>query len=303
MTSLGRRLSNGLARALRFVRRTFFPGVDTRGSAAAQLYHRWVGAAARLDVVDDVQGHRMHLDSRDSLRLSVARLYEPVATTLFETEVRAGQTVLDLGANIGYFTLILARRVGPEGRVIAFEPDPTNFALLERNVAANGYANVSPVRRAVWSLTTPLHLFLSDDNRGDHRAYDTAEGRRSVTIDAVRVDDYFGEDPPRIDWIKMDVQGSELHALRGMRRVLENSPTVTIVTEFWPAAIARSGAGSPADFLRELVRLGFSFQTVDEKALKLVPTTAERLLAENTIDNGGSADVVCRRTGSLPSFD
>lgn len=295
MTSIKRRLANTVARTLRRVRRTLFPHYDTRRSSAARLYHRWASAAARLDYVDDVQGHRMHLDSRDSLRLSVARMYEPVVTELFRREVRPGQTALDLGANIGYFTLILAGRVGPSGRVVAFEPDPTNFSLLERNVAANGYTNAQLVRRAVWSRTGPLTLFLNEENRGDHRAYDTAEGRASVQIEAVTVDDNFGGDPPSVDWIKMDVQGSELHALRGMQRVLERSPTLTIVTEFWPSALARSGAGAPADLLHELSRLGFTFEIVDEASGRLEVTTIERLLATHTVENGESADLVCRR--------
>lgn len=294
MPPLSRRFTNATARALRVVRRTLFPGFDTRRSAIARLYHRWASSAARLDYVDDVQGHRMHLDVRDSLRLSVARMYEPVVTRLFESQVLPGQTVLDLGANIGYFTLILARRVGSHGRVHAFEPDPTNFSLLERNVALNGYTNVSLVRRAVWSRTGPLQLFLSEENRGDHRVFDSGDARATVTIDAVRVDDFFGGDPPSVDWIKMDIQGSEPHAIRGMARLLERSPRVTLVTEFWPAAIARSGA-SPAEFLGDLSKLGFAFERVDERLGRLVPTDGAHLLSECTPENGESADLVCRR--------
>ena len=295
MTALTRRLTNSIARTLRAARRSLLPGLDTRQHALTRAYQRWVTSAARLDYVEDVVGHKMFLDEKDSLRLSVARVFEPVVTRLFEREVRDGQTVLDIGANIGYFTLLLARQVGPTGRVFAFEPDPTNFGLLQRNVAANGYSNVSFVQRAVWSATGPLRLYLSDENKGDHRVYDSDDGRAALTIEAVRLDDYFASLPDlRVDVVKMDVQGSEAHALSGMRGLLGRRREATLVTEFWPAGLHRAGS-SARGYLEALSDLGFRPYLVDERADRLLPADPERLLAEYTIDNDGSADLACRR--------
>ena len=79
-----------------------------------------------------VQGHKMFLDSEDSLNLSINGIYEENETALIKKEIEQGNIVLDIGANIGYYTLIVAKLVGKNGKVFAFEPDPTNFALLKK---------------------------------------------------------------------------------------------------------------------------------------------------------------------------
>jgi tRNA G37 N-methylase Trm5 len=91
----------------------------------------------------DVDGHFFYLDPHDSLGLSVMGSFEPAETELMRQRVRPGATVLDIGANIGYFTLLMARCVGPSGHVYAFEPEPKNFELLQHNVRRNNYANVT----------------------------------------------------------------------------------------------------------------------------------------------------------------
>ena len=100
-------------------------------------------------------------------------------TTFLKAHVGPGQTAIDLGANIGYFTLLLAQLVGQDGQVVAFEPDPENFQLLERNVRANGYTNVAVRREAVADYSGRAPLFLSDVNPGDHGLAD-ADNRRDT---------------------------------------------------------------------------------------------------------------------------
>ncbi len=101
----------------------------------------------------EVQGQKMFLDKKDVLGLSINGVYEPLETKLVRKEVKKSDVVLDIGANIGYYTLILAKLVGKKGRVFAFEPDPTNFALLKKNISINGYKNVILVPKAVAGKT------------------------------------------------------------------------------------------------------------------------------------------------------
>src|ERR1700674_193031 len=95
-----------------------------------------------------IQGHTMFLDRNDSLQLYATGIYEPIETEIVKREVRSGEVVLDIGAHIGYYTLLFARLVGESGRVFAFEPDPANFAILSSNVAVNAYENVTLIRSA-----------------------------------------------------------------------------------------------------------------------------------------------------------
>ena len=120
----------------------------------------------------------MFLDSVDSLRLSFNGVYEPCETEFVMNEIKKGDVVLDIGANIGYYTLIFARLVGEEGKVFAFEPDPENFALLKKNVEINGYHNVVLVQKAISNKTGKIRLFKFDDFKAGHRIHDSHDSRK-----------------------------------------------------------------------------------------------------------------------------
>jgi len=212
--------------------------------------------------VVDVHGHFLEVDQHDFLGLTINRSYEPDVTAFLKENVAAGQTAIDLGANIGYFTLLFAQLVGKDGQVVAFEPDPQNCQLLEKNVRANGYTNVTVRREAVADYSGRAPLFLSDVNPGDHSLTDVDSKRDTADVDVVTLDSALAQLRGRVHWIKMDIQGAELAALRGMRSLLESCPALTIVTEFCPRALARFGE-DPADLLSLLTQSGFEMRELD----------------------------------------
>ncbi len=167
---------------------------------------------------------------------------------LIAREVKAGMTAVDVGANIGLHTLGLARRVGPAGRVHALEPEPRNFRLLARAVEAARLGNVRLHAAAAAERTGTLSLYISDANLGDHRAYPDGEHRRTVTVPTVTLDDVLAEEP-RVDFMKIDVQGFEVHALRGMDRTLGRSPEIGVLCEVCPELL-RSAGGGPEELFR-----------------------------------------------------
>ena len=226
----------------------------------AHPLHRRFLAAIRPEATT-VMGHKMYLDAADSLLLSMRGVYEPEETKLVQRLVHPGDIVIDIGANIGYYTLQFAKLVRSAGKVIAFEPDPENFELLRRNVEINGY-NITLERRAVSNRSGRVQLYRSPLNTADHRIFDSRDGRLSVEVDAVRLDDYLG-DLDRVNFIKMDIQGAEGVALDGMIALLERSPGVKILSEFWPEGIAACGT-SPDWYLHTLTRLGFKLFDVNE---------------------------------------
>ena len=123
------------------------------------------GTTVVKDVEVMVEGHKMFLDSVDTFHLCTNGYHEPIETDLIKKHVKRGDVVLDLGANIGYFTLILPRLVGEEGKVFAFEPDPENFALLKKNVEINSYQNVVLVQKAVSNRNGKATLYLYEEHK------------------------------------------------------------------------------------------------------------------------------------------
>lgn len=242
------------------------------------------------DVV--VDEHTMFLDDKDSMSLRANGVFEAQETELIKRKVEPGDVVLDLGANIGYYTLILARLVGPEGKVYAFEPDPTNFALLEKNLRANGYENVELVQKAVSNKNKKLRLYLSEENRGDHRLYDSHDGRAFVEVESVRLDDYFQGYGGRVDFIKMDIQGSEGGALLGMTDLLQNHRDVKILSEFWPVGLKRFGI-DPLYYLQLLQQHGFTVYDLQSGGEKMEPVMAEELLKIYTPEKENFTNLWC----------
>jgi len=243
----------------------------------------------------EVRGHMMFLDSKDSLNLSIYGVHEPLETELVKEEIEKGDIVLDIGAHIGYYTLIFANLIGEDGKVFAFEPDPTNFDLLRKNVKINGYKNVILVQKAISHKTEKLKLYLSDDDSGGHAIYNPCDGRRqSIEIEAIRLDDYFQDYEGKIDFIKMDIEGAEEGALRGMSNLLRKNKNAKILTEFWPIALKRYGI-DPEEYLKLLIEQGFTLYSINLQEKKIKPANICELSETYTPEKENQTSLLCIR--------
>ena len=150
-----------------------------------------------------------------------------------------GAVVVDVGANIGIYSQFLSRCVGPTGQVHSFEPSLDNFSRL--SAATRHLANVRLTRAMVGEATGEWKLYVSDKLNVDHRAYQAdGDSRRAIPTSMVALDDYF-RPAQRVDLIKMDIQGYELHALRGAQRVLRENRDIKLLLELWPAGLQQAG--------------------------------------------------------------
>jgi FkbM family methyltransferase len=165
--------------------------------------------------------------------------------------VRSASNVLDIGANIGFYTLLLSDLIGPKGHVHAFEPDATNFKRLSAMTAHRH--NVTLVPKAVCDRSGELIIYTSPKLNVDHRTYKVENYKEAVPIDGVSIDEYIGG-RFLVDFIKMDIQGYELHALRGMERTILANPDMVILSEFWPYGfrLCGSSASLAYDYIRSL---------------------------------------------------
>ena len=259
---------------------------------------RWLRSAIRKRMrreFVEVMGHTLYLDPNDALDLSISTLYEPELTALIQRETKPGGVAVDIGANIGYYTLILAKCVGPGGRVFAFEPDPVNFAVLRKNIETNGYKNVVALNKALSDQTASARLFLAPDNLADHRIVDPGDGRQSIPIETLVLDEFLADASVEIDIIKMDIQGAEYRALCGMRSVLTRSKKVTLFSEFWPYGLFKAGEAHPEAFIRLLRELGFTIYDVCSPESPIAQDRIDALLEKCRLNNPRHLDLMCKR--------
>jgi FkbM family methyltransferase len=151
--------------------------------------------------------------------------YEPERQLEFARLVREGDVVLDIGANVGFYTLLAARMVGPSGRVLAFEPLPDNLPVLRRHLAVNGLTNVDVIPAAVASRSGSRRF-----NTGEYPATGQLSELGGIEVDVVSLDDLRAAGRlSRVDLMKIDVEGAELEVLEGARAVLEEFRPVVIM--------------------------------------------------------------------------
>lgn len=285
-------------------------GSDLRFKAIPFLVTTYRGLYARLRPKETItiafRGHLLQLDLTDVVvarSLVTSGEWEQYETLIFSKTVEEGMVVVDIGANIGHYTLEAARRVGKTGKVFAFEPEPHNFSLLCRNIEANGYQNVVPVQMALSNRTGAARLTLSPDNLGGHHFENSIQNGKAVTVGVTTLDEYLRHECRRIDVIKMDAEGAEMGILEGMKGILAANPDLILFTEFYPEAMRASGH-EPEDFLTTLMESGFSVGILDQSRARIEPlpevplSNFIRALLEN--ERGKSCvDLLCVRGKGL----
>lgn len=255
-----------------------------------------------------VDGCKMYLshDGGPSVSFAMALLsgkYEQGTKQLLERLIQKGATVIDVGAHVGYYALLFARWVGPEGRVIAFEPAPDNYALLRKNIELNGCANIVCIPKAVSDRSGTVQLFISSQGNDRHSIFENPRSivrESSREVSAVSLDQFLaGEGWPRVDLVKMDVEGAEPFALEGMRELLHRSADLKLIVEFAPEAL-RTGGNDPGRFLERLLELGLNVDPigqVDDLRLKRPSDVSSFVQRAEKL---GMINLLCQRKASVP---
>lgn len=171
--------------------------------------------------------------------LSSGLYYEGETVAALEQSLKAGDTFIDVGAHVGYFSVIGAALVGPGGVVMAFEPNADNYRALKENLKLNGFANVRPMFAAVGARDGQGEIYLNADNDGGHALWDAGKHPANVRSKArpVKLDvqlmalDNWIEPGARVGAIKIDTEGAEMEVLKGARRLLNWFPQATVIAE------------------------------------------------------------------------
>lgn len=222
--------------------------------------------------------------------------YEVGTKRLFESILRPGMIVADAGANIGYYTVLASRLVGRTGRVFAFECDPLNLKVLKQNVDRNQCENVLILSSAV-SSEDGTRLFFS--NREDPTQSSLHPSSRAliepVVVETVKLDSFFARlDWPRVDLVKLDIEGAELAALRGMRGLLSRNPDLNLIVEYAPTLLRAAGV-KPDNLLDYLWGLGYAIRVINDDASLTPIGVLTRLFRLQ----GGNVNFFCTRRDPL----
>jgi FkbM family methyltransferase len=232
-----------------------------------------------------LQGYRMSIDW-NRFRSFVYGTWEPDVVNAVVSTVKAGATVIDIGAHIGYYTLLLAKCVGPAGRVISFEPLPVNLTLLRQNVQLNDLQHVQVKAQAVFSRNEELTITVPDHapNSGEASVL-PVEGAKQFRVPATTLDSFCSGTGCRPDFLKMDVEGAEYDVLLGAKETIAQSrPKMLIELHHFDGNLARH----PVPEL--LVSWDYEIQWIDRSHMTshilALPKTSSSLDSANTIHQG-----------------
>jgi FkbM family methyltransferase len=228
----------------------------------AERADRFVGPPPGIHRVE-LLGCVMELDTREYLqKRAYYHCYEARELAFLERWLRAGDRMIDIGANVGVFTLVGARLVGADGRVDAFEPVPATHDRLLRNIALNGYQCVHPQRAAVTDHSGAVSLGIPEERLVGYSTADFSIGQTLEAVDApaVTLDGYIDDDRP-VRLLKIDAEGSEQDILTGARRVLEEMPPAAVLLELNHAMLTAHGS-STAEVMSTLAAAGYELHTL-----------------------------------------
>jgi len=213
-----------------------------------------------------------------SRRIREEGIWEPYETSLVLGALQPGDVFLDVGANIGYFPVIAASRVGRHGKILAFEPDPDNYRLLSRNLELNDCREVVTAFEAgLADENAAGQLFLSEDNAGDHQIFATHGARRSLPVALYNGSDFLRERLHRLDLVKVDVQGAEYAVMAGLLPLLRELPSLPrIILELTPLSLRQAGSSGRA-LLELLATLDQPSWIIDHIEHRLAPCSYAEL--------------------------
>jgi len=224
------------------------------GYRLARMARSFVPESQRQGIFQTPDGLRLNLDLRTYPDINMAvGLYELDTYRLIRRLLKPGSWFVDVGANLGYFTLLAAKWVGPGGKVDAFEPDPINFQRLQSHLRANqleSRVNVHELAASSQAGEVQMtHPQAAGTNHGMASMYKSLVGEgETYSVSTVRLDDYLQGAP---NLIKIDVEGAELQVIEGLEKLLRVPDPPALIIEHNPTSCAAAGY-RPSDLFRKL---------------------------------------------------
>lgn len=215
-----------------------------------------------------VEDFEMFVDIRDmgdvGTSLRKKHTYHPQMTKVIREVIKPGMSCVDIGANIGYFTIIMSRLVGPTGFIYAYEPDETNFGLLQRNLDINNSRNVLPRMLGISNFYGEVDFYVDKINFGGHSLVRKGKIYATKSIPVATLDSLLKV--KKVNLVKIDVEGTEPEVLEGMDSILDANPNIILIIEYLPNM-------NSTEHLEKLVSRGLKFWHINEFQRATLPIT------------------------------
>lgn len=260
---------------------------------------------------------RFYTCNEDPLRYRMqllTRIYEADTVELVRKITRPGMIALDIGANVGYYTRLLSTLVGGSGHVLAFEPNPHIFTLLHQNTWE--LSNVSLIEMAVGHIDGEATLYDSlSESGGASLRYDAREvadlktvhrgqalaprivddlPTATYSVKTTSIDSYLSERHiSEVNMVKIDIEGAELDALRGMEDIVQRSKQMAMFIELNPRTLRQFGS-DPLELWSKLCDMNFEIMAISGKQL-LMPLTTKDSMLELAETIHGYVNLFCRK--------
>ena len=213
---------------------------------------------------------------------------------LIQKYVKKGDTVFDIGANVGKVSLILARQVGDAGKVYSFEPEQNNFELLKKNIEINNLKNVTPLKYAVTDKNEKTLLKVSGACTTHQVCNDTNDATQE--IETISLDEYFKDQ--KIDFMKIDAEGSEPKIINGMKNIVKNNPHLKFITEY-EVRVMTALKVDRVKYTDDLISLGYDIFETRDGVKELIPTDSTKLLNHYNKNSPYRTNLFCIKPSDL----
>ncbi|MEQ9815082.1 MAG: FkbM family methyltransferase [Azospirillaceae bacterium] len=217
-------------------------------------------------------------------------VWEPTETEIFCKVIKPGDFVLDLGANIGYYSILSSMLSGLDGLVFSIEPNQENYYLLKRNISRNRRLNISALNAAAGNKKGTTELYHSDINYGDHRTSPIEGGARRSTVKLTTTDSIIQSVKKKPRLLKIDCQGAEGVILEGMINTIGDRKLRPeyIIIEFWPYGLHNHGV-EPDEFLRHIFSINYKVIDIgswsDQPSITNIDDMRSKISDELSIDS------------------
>jgi FkbM family methyltransferase len=215
-----------------------------------------------------LDGFSLYVHPKDYIGGSIiaSKQYEPHVTQLIRQKLKKGDTFLDIGANLGYFTNMASSIVGETGRVISFEPNPQNLQLMFESQLFNKFSNQTIYPFAA-SDKKGILKFTTVGSNGGVVSYSSKEQRYFFLVQSVIIDELLED--TSVNLIKMDIEAHEPMALRGMEKLI-GKYRPPMITEFHPWAMEINNKEKPIDYLHQLTALGYKIGVISMSGVEFM---------------------------------